>query len=88
MRLNLGSVLLISANSLPASSGVAIISLINVLQNTTLPAPIIAIFGFVIAAPPGPDKPELKIGHGSNSGIQELRIQEIRNLGIEGILSI
>jgi len=39
-------------------------SLISVLQNTTLPAPIIAILGFVIVAPPGPDPPwggELKI---------------------------
>jgi hypothetical protein len=33
----------------------------------------------------------MKIGHGSNSGIQgfrELGIQGFRNLGIEGILSL
>jgi hypothetical protein len=48
----LGSVLLINANSLSASPGVAIMSLIKVLQNTTLPAPIIAILGFVIVTPP------------------------------------
>ncbi len=32
------------ANSLPSSAGVAMMSAIRVLQNTTLPAPIIAIF--------------------------------------------
>jgi hypothetical protein len=40
-----------SANSLPVSAGVAMMSLISSLQNTTLPAPIIAIF-FPILAPP------------------------------------
>jgi hypothetical protein len=34
-----------SRNSLPFNAGVARISIINVLQNTMLPAPIIAILG-------------------------------------------
>ena len=44
MRRSLLSVGLIRANSQPWSAGVAIISDIRVLQKTTLPAPIIAIF--------------------------------------------
>ena len=44
MRRSFGSVRFIRANSLPASAGVAMMSLISVLQKTTLPAPIIAIF--------------------------------------------
>src|ERR1017187_2357596 len=44
MRRSFGSVRLISANSASASAGVAMMSLISVLQKTMLPAPIIAIF--------------------------------------------
>ena len=44
MARSFGSVRLIRANSLPARAGVAMMSAISVLQNTTLPAPIIAIF--------------------------------------------
>src|SRR5436190_14333285 len=44
MRRSFGSVGLIKANSLSRSAGVARMSLISVLQNTTLPAPIMAIF--------------------------------------------
>src|SRR5579872_6506260 len=44
MRRSFDSVGLISANSLSASAGVAMMSLIRVLQKTTLPAPIMAIF--------------------------------------------
>ena len=43
-----GSVLLIRANSLPARAGVAMMSAMRVLQNTTLPAPIIAIFFAIV----------------------------------------
>ncbi len=49
MRRSFGSVRLIKANSLPASAGVAMMSLIRVLQKTILPAPIIAIL--LIAVP-------------------------------------
>ena len=51
MRRNFSSATAISANSLPASAGVAMMSLISVLQKTMLPAPIIAIF-LLIHLPP------------------------------------
>ena len=44
MARSFGSVRLIRANSLPSRAGVASMSAIRVLQNTTLPAPIMAIF--------------------------------------------
>ena len=53
MARSFGSVRLMRANSLPSSAGVAMMSAIRVLQNTTLPAPIIAIFFAMAVLLPG-----------------------------------
>src|SRR5512140_680967 len=83
MRRSLDSVGLMRANSLSHSAGVARISLMSVLQKTTLPAPIIAIF-FGIRFSPVPRRPRPDYRAADKNRDSLLRAPEARPDRIEG----